>query len=200
MCSGKSSTAEYLTTKYDLGLYKIDGEHNKHLAHLSRRDEPYLYSIRSRRWSQAFLRSPKWMLNDLLKIYRDEIGMTIQDLIKLPRDRITIAEGAVFTPQLIYTFAKPSQVVYLIATKNFQLQHGQTRGEWVKKILTQYSDPEAAYERWMKRDAMFSRYVKEGAKRYGYDVLDITGRLDLQAIEKKVEKRLNEFKAKQKQF
>ena len=195
MCSGISSTAEYLAKKYHLGLYKADEQHKKHMARLSKKEEPYLYSVRHRKWSTAFVRSPRWMLRDLLNIYDEEIDMVVEDLTKLPRNKIVIVEGAVFTPQLIRNFAKPTQAIFLLATETFQFNHGQTRGEWVQKILSQYSDSKSTYKRWMKRDALFARYIKQGAKQYEYDVIDVTGQLDLRAIEKKVEQRLKIFQA-----
>ena len=85
-----------------------------------------------------------------------------------PSSPLVIAEGIAFLPELLAQIGIPKdRCMFLMAEKQaHDLQYAQR--DWVPLMLEGCSDPQAAFDRWMQRDELFSQHVREHCAHLGY--------------------------------
>ena len=174
-CSGKSTIAEMLVAKYGFQYYKSDDYDPAHMQRSRPDRQPVMFKISKMSWDEIWSRSPSELLTDELTYYHERFPFILDDLCQLELQTPTIVEGAALLPDLIVQFpVKPSHVVYMVPTMEFQLHHYQQR-PWIDAILKDCRDPKQAFDHWMKRDTLFCQEVIHLANASGFQVILVDG-------------------------
>ena len=86
-----------------------------------------------------------------------------------------MVEGAALLPELLAARrVPPEEAVWIVPSEEFQRSHYRRR-EWAWPLLAGLDDPEAAFDRWMRRDIRFAERVAEQAHDRGYRVIVTDG-------------------------
>lgn len=180
-CAGKSSVADRLVDRYGLALYRCDDAFDRHLAQGNAEDHPTLAAIRGMSWDEIWMRPVAVQVAAELEAYREEWGMILTDLGRLPQNRPVLVEGCALLPELAAALAPPARALWFVPTPTFQRHHYGQRA-FIQHILAQCSDPQTAWANWMGRDEQFGRAVAETAAVRGYTVEWVDGRRGLEEL------------------
>jgi hypothetical protein len=71
--------------------------------------------------------------------------------------------------------ATSSAALWLIPKEAFHRSMYEQRGAWVRRILSQCSDPGQAFDNWMQRDIAFAGRIASQAARMGWETLTVDG-------------------------
>ena len=174
-CSGKSTTAEILSNKYDLKYYKIDDYEFAHLERAEKEKHPTMFKYKQMNWDEIWMRDPKLQANEEFQFYRERFEFVLDGLKKYNENDKIITEGAALLPELLNELnIDKNRISYMIPEKEFQIKH-YTKRTFKDHILKECSQPKKAFENWMERDHIFAQKVKGQAKKFGYDLLEIDG-------------------------
>ncbi|HMA59432.1 MAG TPA: hypothetical protein VKN64_03995 [Halanaerobiales bacterium] len=174
-CSGKSTTAEILSNKYDLKYYKIDDYEFAHLERAEKEKHPTMSKYKQMNWDEIWMRDPKLQANEEFQFYRERFEFVLDGLKKYNENDKIITEGAALLPELLNELnIDKNRISYMIPEKEFQIKH-YTKRTFKDHILKECSQPKKAFENWMERDHIFAQKVKGQAKKFGYDLLEIDG-------------------------
>jgi len=124
-CSGKSSIARAIVTKYGFRSYNCDEAYFRHLELASPEEFPRLF--RAARASTAhvwILRSVGQQIEDELALYREEFPLILDDLRLMPSSPPVIAEGAALLPSMVAEEGiAGDRAVWIVPTETFQREH-----------------------------------------------------------------------------
>lgn len=185
-CSGKSTLAERLCGNFPLALYSADAHEAKLLTRCTAARQPIMTHYRALTWPQIMAIPLEQAVRDEWQYYRERFELILEDLNSLVGDGPLLLEGADFLPELVHTLpVLPARVFYLIPSAEFQYAHYWQR-PWVRSLLAQCPDPEAAFAHWMARDQLFAAGVAAQARQFGYPCQIVTERLSLAYLEELV--------------
>lgn len=86
-------------------------------------------------------------------------------------------------PRLVSQVGIPlDRAMWMIPTEAFQRHHYGKRA-WRHDVLRNASDPEQAWENWMRRDTAFAREVARQAKSISGRLIEVDGTRNLDTIE-----------------
>lgn len=174
-CSGKSSIVELLAKEQKTAVYHCDDHFDQHLKLTTAKVQPEFYRVRNMSWDDLWMRPVAEQVTHELAIYREQFPMILADLLKMPRNRPILVEGAALLPELMTkVLQKPNQAFYVVPTLEFQ-RRTYAKRPWIHGILKQCRDPEQAFENWMARDVAFGKYVAETAVSLNYPVIFVDG-------------------------
>lgn len=177
-CSGKSSIAERLAAEYSLNYYKIDDYEQAHCQRCTAEQQPVLFRYLQLSWNERWMRPVELQVEEEFAIARERWPMVREDLRSL--ESPLLVEGASALPELVWEWlGASSQVAYLVPEAHFQYRYYSQR-PWIKHILQDCADPDAAFERWMQRDQLFGRKVLEQAQALGYHTRLVDGSQSLE--------------------
>jgi 2-phosphoglycerate kinase len=175
-CSGKSSIVTWLQERTNLTCYSCDDAFWRHAQEIDRDRAPTLYKVTHLTWEALWMRPVETLLQDAIQVYGEEWSLIVNDLLALPADHPTVAEGAALMPDLVQdVLAHANQAIWVVPSEAFQRAVYPKRGDWVNEILSQCSQPEQALRNWMDRDAAFARHVNARARALGLRVLTVDG-------------------------
>jgi len=190
-CSGKSTIAEKLAFKHGLSLFKSDDHMYAHMNLARAEKQPVMAKVASLGWSETWTRPVEVQVQDEFDFYREEFDMLLEELALYPQGQPILAEGNAWLPELLGRLQPPPEhSVFLIPTKEFQVANYSQR-PFIKDILSQCADPQAAFENWMERDARFGENVDQAARQMGLPVIRVDGRLSIEENAVLVEKALH---------
>ncbi|HMA59045.1 MAG TPA: hypothetical protein VKN64_02045 [Halanaerobiales bacterium] len=190
-CSGKSTTAEMLSEKYNLEYYKIDDYEFTHLDLAEKEKHPTMFKYKQMSWDEIWMRDPYFQAEEEYEFYRERFGFVIDGLKKYDKNDKLIIEGAALLPELINGLPiDNNRVLYMVPEKEFQIKH-YTKRSFKDQILKECSDPEQAFANWMERDYIFAQMVKAQADNFGYKTIEVDGS---NTIQKNVDLIVNHFK------
>ena len=173
-CSGKSTLASLLARKYDLLHIKLDDLVDEMIAQAREDLKPISLLRQDRNPEQIWMRNPEEMADEEWRFYEEIFPYVTSYLIK-NQDKALLVEGAGLLPHLIKSLEEPAvSYLCLTPTADFQKKHYKQR-EWVPYVLEGTSNPEQAFENWMKRDILFAQMVRKEAKKLGYPSLMTDG-------------------------
>ena len=183
-CSGKSTLASLLARKYDLLHIKLDDLVDEMMSQASVDSRPICLLRQDRNPEQIWMRNPEEMADEEWRFY-EEIFPYVKSCLIKNQDKALLVEGAGLLPHLIKSLEEPAvSYLCLTPTADFQKKHYKQR-EWVPYVLEGTSNPEQAFENWMKRDILFAQMVRKEAKKLGYPSLMTDGsRLEKETAEK----------------
>lgn len=175
-CSGKSTLAEMIATKYGFYYYKLDDKIEEHMKKAAEALKPRCKAYSGMTPEQVWMRTPEIQFKDEIGIYQEIFDYALFDLEKLNSSTPVITEGAGFMPELMKKVGiRINEYICIVPTCDFQIEKYSKR-ERVPYVLEGCSDKEKAFDNWMKRDIMFAKYAAENAEKYGYEVMWTDGR------------------------
>ena len=178
-CSGKSTIAEILSAQYGFHYYKVDDHEYEHIQRSHADLQPIMFRYSKMSWNEIWSQSAEKLLADEMMYYHERFPFIIDDLNQLKLEKPVILEGAAFLPELIAPFSvKPENIVFMIPTMDFQLQHYSQR-PWIQSILNECHDPKQAFENWMGRDSLFGEEVIHKANEFGFQIIRVDGSVNI---------------------
>lgn len=178
-CSGKSSVAEILKSRYSLKYLRLDDWLEAHIQSASPDTEPTLAFFRTASCDETWLISPREQVRREIQVYAEEFPLHQAEIAKIA-DPLILVEGAALLPGLIAPILPAkTHALYMIPTPAFQRQHYRQR-PWVADVLSACTDPDQAFENWMRRDEIFARWVQRSAQSDGIQVMVVDGSHDIE--------------------
>jgi 2-phosphoglycerate kinase len=178
-CSGKSTIAEKLSSRYRFRYYKVDDFEREHLSRCHPERHPVMYKYSKMSWNEIWSRPVQVQVREEFEFYRERFEMILEDLQKYEPGTPVILEGAAYLPELIAKYdVDPNHVIYLVPTKAFQMHHYSQR-PWIRHILKECHDPDQAFENWMERDHRFGQEIIRQAKAYGLGTVIVDGKRNI---------------------
>ncbi len=168
-CSGKSTLAAALAARLGARLYVCDEEFERHAADVSVERGPTLKKVTSISVDDRLAQPLGIQVADVFRLYREAWPQLLEDLSGM--EGTIVAEGAALLPELLLeSGVPPDRAVWIVPTESFQRAHYARRG-WAQELVELTSDPVAAFESWMQRDAQFATLITTQAGEAGYSVL-----------------------------
>lgn len=178
-CSGKSSIADDIAEKHDMVIYRCDDAYYEHIKNINSREHPVFYRLAQADCDGIWMRPVGQQIEEELALYREEFPMILADILALPDDRPVIAEGAALLPDLIQRLSVDrSRMIWIVPTEAFQREH-YARRDWRHDIVRDCSDPDQAWENWMRRDAGFANAVKQQTEKRAFPLITVDGKRSL---------------------
>lgn len=160
-CSGKSTVAEALSSRYGLYYFKVDDYLDKYLQQGAADGKYCCAKLADMTAEQIWMRDPAEQCREELQIYQEIFEYILDDIGRIDSRNGIITEGAAWLPTLVHCCHIPSdRYIAITPTKAFQVAH-YSRREWVPHVLAGCSDVEKAFENWMERDALFAQTVRK---------------------------------------
>ena len=168
-CCGKSTLARHLASEYGLTDVCCD-DYQDEFLHRGQKESIFdIARLADRFYSSLddmWLRSPQELFQDELAYYEITFPWLMDKLTN--HSRPLIAEGAALLPHRLAALRIPSsQVLCMTPTGTFQRQQYSLR-EWVAPYLQSCSNPQAAFNNWMDRDALMAHFVRQRAEEVCY--------------------------------
>ncbi|WP_433797319.1 hypothetical protein [Actinoplanes sp. CA-252034] len=167
-CSGKSTVAARIAADRGVPVYSCDDAFDRHAD-----GGPALRKVTSMSVGDRLAQPVEVQVDDVFRLYREEFPLILDDL----RDTGdgTIAEGAALLPELLAGIGVPRErAVWIVPTEDFQIRHYRQR-PWAYELLAGLDEPQVAFDRWMRRDALFAERVAAQARELGYRVIVADG-------------------------
>lgn len=167
-CSGKSTTAEILSKKYDLYYFKVDDYLDKYTQLGVAKGYEICKKQTELSAEQIWMRDPNLQCAEEIQWYEEVFEFVQKDLSAISCKKGIITEGAAYMPKLIREIGVPyNRYVSLTPAKEFQLFHFRKR-EFVPYILRDCCDKQTAFNNWMERDILFAKEMQCQCERAGY--------------------------------
>lgn len=190
VCSGKSSVAGQLASRWGAIVYDYDATERDHLERLGRSNRIIEriedHEARRRAHDERWLsRPPAEMAMRTIRSWTDRFPLVLEDLQGLSGERI-LAHGAGLFPELVASqLAEKSRGVFLIATPEFIRWARRRRGTSVPAMT---SNPDFASENIIARDCLMASHVREQAVRLGFSMITVDGAEPIDEIARRVVK------------
>jgi dephospho-CoA kinase len=180
-CSGKSTLAGWVAGVAGAHLYSCDDAFDRHAATVADERGPALKKVTSMSVQERLAQPIEVQVADVFQLYREEWALILADLGAVPGP--VVIEGAALLPELLAGLGvAPDRAVWVVPTEAFQRERYAHR-PWAQDLLRHTSDPAAAFERWMQRDAIFATTVVRQARELGYQVLVTDGRTPVREVQ-----------------
>ena len=174
-CSGKSAAAEELVKRYGCAYFKFDDYLDDFIRRGAARGNALLKRVLAMTPEQNWMRDPQAQCNEEWAIYEAIAPFAYNEIQRLGQKRPVLAEGAGLLPPLMSKKGLDARhACYVVPSKGFQISHYRERN-FVKYVLAGCTDTEAAFERWMERDALFALRVRKEAAELGYESYAVDG-------------------------
>jgi 2-phosphoglycerate kinase len=186
--TGKTSVARLLSARLGWTLYEYDRRdrtHERLLAEKSHVGMAVLDSQVVERWTAA---APQEVFQLALRSFADRMPLVINDLRALTSgsERIVLAEGFAFTPELIEPLiASAHQAIWLTSTDEFRLTSFERRNK--PSFRDETDDPDRARANMIARDSLLSQHVNKTAADRGYAVIELDGLRSIQSVADEIE-------------
>jgi hypothetical protein len=165
-----------LSARLGWTLYEYDGRdrsHHRLLAEKSQEGVAVLNAPIVERWVAA---TPQELFQLALRSFADRMPLVIDDLRALTTgsERIIVAEGFAFTPELIEPLiANAHQAIWLTPTDEFRRASFERRDK--PSFRHETEDPDRARVNMIARDSLLAQHVNRTATERGYTVIEVDG-------------------------
>ena len=160
-CCGKSHVAEMLAERYGLAHYQIDIKIGEAMRTLDPERYPNLVRWWAMRSDARWLQSQERLMDDVLACYREQFDWVLADIEETTCDALLLVEGSPLLPSWLSERKGPRvRAAWMVPSEAFQREHYGRRA-FVAPFLGDCSDPEQAFENWMRRDAAYAQLVTE---------------------------------------
>ena len=182
-CAGKSTLSNLLINRFPLTLYSCDDFFDQHCSELAATTE-ICQSILQGSHPERLVLPVNAQVELEFAAYREQFALIQRDIASMGSP--VLAEGAALLPELFAGQNIPqSHAVWIVPTEAFQRTMYRQR-DWAWSMLASAPDPERLFDRWMQRDAEFSRMVARQARELGYRVITVDGTRPVEAILREV--------------
>ena len=181
--TGKTSVSRLLCARLGWTLYEYDGRDISHeglLAETTREGVAVREGPFAECWVAA---TPQELFQLALRSFADRMPLVIDDLQSLTTEseRIIVAEGFAFTPELIEPLiANAHQAIWLTPTDDFRRASFERRDK--PSFRHETEDPERARVNMIERDSLLSQHVNKTAAERGYTVIEVDGSRSVKAV------------------
>ncbi|USQ76048.1 hypothetical protein [Ornithinimicrobium cryptoxanthini] len=174
--AGKSTVAQALADRFGARLYSTDAMMGVHADRLSPDAAPLLERFRQldmdERWVQ---RDPTTMFQTFPWFQGEGFDLVVDDLRRLPSDRLIIVEGFRLLPRSVLPhLSDPRWAVWLLPTPAFREASFAKRG-LADAFWLNTRHPERALANLLERDRIFTNWLSREAERTGVSVLHVDG-------------------------
>lgn len=184
-CAGKSTLSDYIGKKLDYQVIRVDNFIDDHIKKADPKKQPIMHLWKTKPWHELFSRPVDIQVKEEIQFYKEEWPMMKKDILAaVDREKVVI-EGCALMPSLINDLYPEGHVLFMVPKEAFQLKQYPLR-TWAFDLLKDAKDPDEAFERWMKRDIAFAKYVKKRAEGLGYPVIVMAGEKSTEALAKSV--------------
>jgi len=174
-CSGKSTIAEMLAAEYGFAYYKLDDHLFPYMEQAAADGKPLSTSQLAMDFEQMWMRIPELQAQEEFGIYEEILPYALRGIGELESGKPIVAEGAGFIPTLLARDnISHNRYICIVPTEDFQCENYSKR-EWIGEFLSGCKDPDAAFNNWMSRDAVFAKEVLRQAQEYGYRSIVVDG-------------------------
>jgi 2-phosphoglycerate kinase len=179
-CSGKSTIASLIAASRNVPLYSCDDAFDRHAAMVEPAAGPTLKKVTTMSVGDRLDQPIDVQVSDVFQLFREEFPLILRDLGDI--DGAAVVEGAALLPALLaaQNIAR-DRAVWIVPTPDFQRFHFRQR-QWARELLAPLADPQAAFDRWMRRDAAFATLVAEQARDLGYPVITVDGTVSIAEV------------------
>jgi 2-phosphoglycerate kinase len=187
--TGKTSVSRLLSARLGWMLYEYDGRdgsHHRLLAEKSQEGVAVLNAPIVERWVAA---TPQELFQLALRSFAERMPLVIDDLRALTTgsERIIVAEGFAFTPELIEPLiANAHQAIWLTPTDEFRRASFERRDK--PSFRHETEDPDRARVNMIARDSLLSQHVNKTAAERGYTVIEVGGVRSVHALADVIER------------
>jgi hypothetical protein len=173
--AGKTTVARRLVERYRLSWYDTDAAIAQH-SRGPGPDAPLLGRFLSQDMDERWLRSePSAMLRDFPWFEGERFDLVVRDLTAMPRSPVVLAEGYRLPPRLVRPLvAERGQAVWLVTTPERRRAAFEARPV-EQQFWRRTSDPSAAFELLLQRDALFDERVRHEVGELGLPLVEVTG-------------------------
>jgi 2-phosphoglycerate kinase len=173
---GKTTLSRMLAERFGCRLYSSDDTMREHSARLGPGEAPlldaFLGSDLDERWVR---RDPETMARTFHWFQGEGFELIVEDLRRLPDDRLVIAEGFRLLPRLVRPYLSvPRHAAWLVPTPEFR-REAFLRRRGAEAFWTATSDPERALANLLERDRRFADAIADEAAQAGLTVLPVDG-------------------------
>lgn len=172
--AGKSTIARRIASRSTLELYATDDVMGDHGGRTDSDQSPYLHEFIAMDMDERWLnRSPETMLDTFHWFRGEGFELIIEDLVGLPQQSGTVAEGFRLLPSLVKPLlADLSHAVWLLPTPEFREAAFRSRGSlW--QIAGKTSDPPKALNNLLARERMFTDRLREETSQLGLWTIEL---------------------------
>jgi 2-phosphoglycerate kinase len=186
--TGKTSVARLLSVRLGWTLYEYDGRDRRHHQLLAEKSQEGmdLNPPIVERWVAA---TPQELLRLALRSFADRMPLVIDDLRALTAgsERIIVAEGFAFTPELIEPLiANAHQAIWLTPTDEFRRASFERRDK--PSFGRETKDHDQARANMIARDSLLSQHVNKTAAERGLKVIEVDGLQPVHALADVIER------------
>ena len=174
--AGKTTLSRKLAEQFGCRLYSSDETIGEHSARLGPDEAPrldaFLRSDADERWVR---RDPATMARTFHWFQGEGFELIVEDLRRLPRDRLVLAEGFRLLPRLVRPLlTDPRHAAWLAPTPRFR-REAFLRRRGPEAFWEATGDPERALANLLERDRLFTDALAAEAALDGLAVLPVDG-------------------------
>lgn len=174
-CAGKSSISNVLAERFKLEVYHVDEAFDVQAQRLDPVTHPALAKWEASSWEKRWMQPVESLVADAIACYQEHFGLILEDILSLSQRHSLLVEGTALLPgQVSRLLSQRSRAVWVAPTAGFQREHYSKR-EWVRGVVEQCSNAEAAFDNWMKRDARFAEWVEAEVRALNLQLLKVDG-------------------------
>lgn len=174
-----------LAERHGWGVYHVDDHDKAHWQRSSPEAQPTFHRLMQLRGDALWLRSVTEQVADEIKFSAEPFPLILDDLDST--EGTVVAEGAALLPHLVAPLLESKhQAIWLVPTEAFQ-RHYYAKRPWVAGVLAECSEPELAWENWMRRDAQFGQWILAECDRLALRHIVVDGRQSLEQLLAEVE-------------
>jgi len=190
--TGKTTVSEVVAERYDLQVYNYD-RHDapqiERLAQTSPRYRAFLSASLDERWVRP---EPEELVQWHVQAFRDRFPLVVEDLLALPREPMTVAEGFGLTPELLSpVLSSNRQAIWLVPTEQFKWASMKRRNK--PSFRDQVSNPERATRNVFTRDMLLAESVKAQVRSRGLTVYEVDGSRSVEEMTTLIEHHFEPF-------
>jgi adenylate kinase family enzyme len=199
-CSGKSTISHTIARIYVFVDYHVDAWSGNHLARQIAAGDAEATAFVNMSIDQRWIeRSVETLTSEALSQWTRGFPLVIEDLLALPKETFTIAEGNFFPACVAPYLSSPHQAIWLVPTDAF-CEQGRQR-KWAELAIRQKrhgvydegSDPETHRRNIIARDRRLARYVQQQAEDMSLTVHVVDGSRSREEMTELVERHFDPY-------
>jgi 2-phosphoglycerate kinase len=173
---GKTTLSRMLAERFACRLYSSDKTMREHSARIDPAEAPlldaFLRSDADERWVQ---RDPVTMARTFHWFQGEGFDLIVEDLRRIPNDRLVLAEGFRLLPRLVQPHLSDRRhAAWLVPTPQFR-REAFLRRRGLEAFWSATSDPKRALANLLERDRMFTDALADQAAQADLTLLPVDG-------------------------